>query len=620
MAVDFPYRLISGLPPKAQQEIWQDFQKLAAQIGTAATGYDAFIDPRVTSDNIATLTFKTPFAAIRYLLDTLGKQYITLGWIRSSGGLLATETAALGTVSGALQVNITVIGPEGMGFDDGLQTFSGQVEWDLATFTDSSKVLSYNLYGLRVSSQVAGGGTRFFGSASCNVYAENCYFNGSSTTLPSLPRGWYSHCTILNMAVGANSGAQFWDGCTYIANTVSLTAPTITQTIIANNCDFNYNGASGIRLQTVQSPTFIANQCTFWTHGSAVASPGVRLTFDSTATDFLYMSTTLEHGTAIQACEVNITVAVDFVTLIGHFNKITTVAPSTGGARLFAHYIHARCETTFDITGPANVDLASGLLGSTLRGAGISGNVEVAVSLSTGTGLALVGVTDSVLTGAFRGYGTGPGGQAFTIDSGSARNTCVFNGQSIPSVASVNSSTTTTVIDFSGAPPSGSATGDFSGSYPGPLLDLATRGAAGTLIHRSRVTGDANNRWQIDAAGVESWGDGTAAVDTNLYRSAADILATDDDFAIKTAGKGLRVKEGSNAKMGTATLVAGTVTVATTAVTANSRIFLTVQSLGTVAVATPIAVTAVTAATSFVITSASITDTSVVAWMLVEPA
>lgn len=107
--------------------------------------------------------------------------------------------------------------------------------------------------------------------------------------------------------------------------------------------------------------------------------------------------------------------------------------------------------------------------------------------------------------------------------------------------------------------------------------------------------------------------------DTNLYRSAANVLATDDDVSLKTAGKGIQIKEGSNARMGTATLVGGTVTVNNTSVTANTRIFLTVQSLGTVTVPTAIAVTARTAATSFTITSADATDTSVVAYQLIEP-
>ena len=97
-----------------------------------------------------------------------------------------------------------------------------------------------------------------------------------------------------------------------------------------------------------------------------------------------------------------------------------------------------------------------------------------------------------------------------------------------------------------------------------------------------------------------------------------DVNASTGNVLISTIGKGLQVKTGTNAKIGTAVLVAGTATVANTSVTANSRIFLTVQSLGTVAVATPIAITAKVVNTSFTITSSSVTDTSTIAWMIVE--
>jgi len=80
---------------------------------------------------------------------------------------------------------------------------------------------------------------------------------------------------------------------------------------------------------------------------------------------------------------------------------------------------------------------------------------------------------------------------------------------------------------------------------------------------------------------------------------------------------GLRVKEGTNRQMGTAVLSAGTATVNTTAVTANSRIFVTNQALcGTAGF---LRISARTAGTSFTITSSSGTDTSTVAWLLVEP-
>jgi hypothetical protein len=107
--------------------------------------------------------------------------------------------------------------------------------------------------------------------------------------------------------------------------------------------------------------------------------------------------------------------------------------------------------------------------------------------------------------------------------------------------------------------------------------------------------------------------------DANKKLVSADYL----DQAVKTTSApqfaGLKVKEGSNAHMGVATLSSGAATVSTTAVHTTSRIFLAIQSLGTVSVAKGLAVTARTDATSFVITSADATDTSVVAWQIFDP-
>jgi len=79
----------------------------------------------------------------------------------------------------------------------------------------------------------------------------------------------------------------------------------------------------------------------------------------------------------------------------------------------------------------------------------------------------------------------------------------------------------------------------------------------------------------------------------------------------------LRVREGSNLNMGAAALTAGSATVNTTQVTANSRIFLTSQADG----GTPgwVRVSARVAGTSFTITSSSGSDTSTIGWLLVEP-
>lgn len=145
------------------------------------------------------------------------------------------------------------------------------------------------------------------------------------------------------------------------------------------------------------------------------------------------------------------------------------------------------------------------------------------------------------------------------------------------------------------------------------------------------TTGDGYVAFQNDSAFVA---DNPAIISTvtssktlYLYASGSPVLnmeLTDGaltsagNITASVAGSGLRVKEGTNAKMGAATLVGGTVTVNTTAVTASSRIYLTSQADG----GTPgfQRVSARVAATSFTITSSSGTDTSTVAWMIVEPA
>lgn len=85
---------------------------------------------------------------------------------------------------------------------------------------------------------------------------------------------------------------------------------------------------------------------------------------------------------------------------------------------------------------------------------------------------------------------------------------------------------------------------------------------------------------------------------------------------IASAGQGLRVAEGSNAKQGlTAAMTAGVVTTADTAVTANSRILYAQQS-GTL---TGVVTCTRSAGTSFTLTSSVATDTATFAYEIFEP-
>lgn len=166
----------------------------------------------------------------------------------------------------------------------------------------------------------------------------------------------------------------------------------------------------------------------------------------------------------------------------------------------------------------------------------------------------------------------------------------------------------------------------------------STGAAAASVALWGQVTGDANARVQLREDGRIDWGPGTAALDTQLSRSGVNALETPGFFAmgsgqsggnfsvfgtalvLGSAGTTLQIKEGANASMGVATLTLGSVTVNTTKVTDNSRIFLTVQQIGTVSAPKAMTVSGVTPGASFQIVSEDATDTSTVAWHIIEPA
>lgn len=86
---------------------------------------------------------------------------------------------------------------------------------------------------------------------------------------------------------------------------------------------------------------------------------------------------------------------------------------------------------------------------------------------------------------------------------------------------------------------------------------------------------------------------------------------------IGTLGGGLRLRQGANATIGVATMVAGVATVMTNKIAANSMVFLTSQNDS----GTPGAfrISARTPGTSFTITCTQNGNTSQVAWWIINP-
>jgi len=103
----------------------------------------------------------------------------------------------------------------------------------------------------------------------------------------------------------------------------------------------------------------------------------------------------------------------------------------------------------------------------------------------------------------------------------------------------------------------------------------------------------------------------------NSSGTALSAIDAGGNFSTLTAGVGLKVKSGSNARIGTGTLSGGTLAVANTSVTANTRVFLTDTTSGTLTnVGSLTAV--INAGTGFTVNSTNVLDTSTFNWLLVE--
>lgn len=160
-------------------------------------------------------------------------------------------------------------------------------------------------------------------------------------------------------------------------------------------------------------------------------------------------------------------------------------------------------------------------------------------------------------------------------------------------------------------------------------INLITGGGSGGDAYIYFEGGTSFTFGYDNSAGNLAITSGTALGTSNLLTlSTAGALTLASGLIFSTAGSRITYKSGANAATGTATLVAGTVTVSTTAVTANSKISLTRASVGATGAAATgnLVVGTVTAGTSFVInsvqaadaTALQATDVSTVNWVIDE--
>jgi hypothetical protein len=190
---------------------------------------------------------------------------------------------------------------------------------------------------------------------------------------------------------------------------------------------------------------------------------------------------------------------------------------------------------------------------------------------------------------------------------------------SIPStfIAPGSIASTTTVTAGSGLTvTSGGATVTAGGAAITGTTNINTTGAAVTTlgtggtgaVHIGNATGNTAVTGSLTAS-------------TTLTATLGAITATNGNLVMSTAGNKLIIPATSSAtcSAGTFTLAgAATTVVSNSAVTANSLILLTTQALGTVSAASTLAVTAKSANTSFTVTPSQSTDTSTVAYLIIN--
>ena len=230
--------------------------------------------------------------------------------------------------------------------------------------------------------------------------------------------------------------------------------------------------------------------------------------------------------------------------------------------------------------------------------------------------------SDTVTAGTFSATGGGTfvgavqitgniiGGASLTIGTGT-----IIGAKITGTTGSFTALLTAGTASISGAIIGGTTITGGTGSFSGNFFTTGTASIGGAIIGGTSVTaGTGSFSGNLFTGGTASVG---GAIIGGTTLTVGTVSATGNIIGNTTAS-GYYLKEGANASMGTVTLVAGTANVATTKVTANSRIMLTPQATGTGNGS--IGVSSRTAGTSFAVGSTNVLDDRVIAWLILEPA
>lgn len=463
MAKKVPFPFVQALPDRAVFELERNFQYLADQFISTVTGWDAIVDPTLTADDTVNLQFKTVFAAVKYVADTLGRTNMTIG-VRPT----TTTIVETGNYSGSTSsLTIRLIGMGGNFATDAGGTPNGKIPlWDMHLFHENSKWSNLIVGAMFV--QKNGGtvtpGSAFFNSTSLRVYATDSVFDGqgaSSTTVTcDISNLIADNCTLLD--VGSQT-SMVLRNCT-----ISIVRPTTLGwacSLVAQSCIIA-PPSSNCTL-TLSATTFITIDGT-----TTGASASAILTLTVSAAKQVSFKMHVNSATTL-GLALNITSAsLQQLLIEGYYNEITTVAPTTGNG---VGMIHASVKNRADITGPANVALtihdgtALTTYGVRIRGA-VTGTItaRVADTVTAVTVLDFILAKRCVIAASIKLDGAASTGcKAYNFDATSANNILILEADAVGGVSADAGANDLVITDatFGSSPTTATIDADFSHDF-----------------------------------------------------------------------------------------------------------------------------------------------------------
>lgn len=441
-----------------------------------------------------------------------------------------------------------------------------------------------------------------------NGSLENCTTGGANVAIGGYP-------TLQNLDTGT------WNNAVGIASLTALTSGTRNSSLGSQVAQFLTTGGYNLLLGDAVAPSLVTGS------NNTVIGKGADVSAASSSDQIVIGAGAV--GAGDNKAQVGNTSLTDV-----YFGNSTAILHGDGSA------------LTGIVSGATNLDglsdvktdyvtLFNMFLGSTAGGTTPLGSRNVTLGQNTMSGVSTsladnnTAVGYEALKADTSGYeNTAIGSQALTANTTGADNTAIgpytlmgnttgeFNTAIGPFALSVNTSGSYNV-SIGHASGSLVSTGTLNTLVGSAAANTLSTGSSNTIIGRLAATtlGTGSSNVVIgESADVSS-----ASASGRIAIGTSAVCNADNTWVMGAIGKKQAIVEGSNAAMGVATLVGGTVTVSNTLVTDNSRIFLTAQNIGTITAPVGIAVSARVAGTSFTILSGNGVDTSIIAWEIKEP-